>query len=519
MLTTQLERTWRGAWAAEAALRVRNATEPAARAAAERLLAERLGRLRGLPQKVGQMLSFSWKDDLSTPSNLACLQDAADPLPLSEIRPLLESAWKCPLEQVLQRIESRGRAASIGQVHLAILNDGREVAVKVQYPGIREAIHCDLRSLGWLSAPMGGLSRGFDLQGYRECLLEVLERELDYESELRTQEDMRSIATSHPLIAVPEPIREWCSRTVLVTQWLENKQLDAMLPSLNPAERRRLGEGLAHFFLDGLLNYGCMQADWHPGNVRLREGDNGLQWTLFDFGAPCRLAAATRIVLAELLTTKLDADSSWRILLSLGFDAKWLEPLRGKLADICRLLAEPFHSTADYDICGWKLSERMQAILGDDRWNFRIAAPPSLLPLMRAFHGLIYYLTKLSSPVNLRVLLDKTLSKTAFRPNGDLATASSLPNAGGPGQNTPSAVAQSLKVRVTRGGETVVQLSLPADAVQRLESLLDDDLIRRIQCQGIDVAQISASPQAQACRPGPLFSYHDEAKGIDVWLA
>src|SRR5690606_7472882 len=106
------------------------------------------------------------KDDLSTPSNLACLQDAADPLPLSEIRPLLESAWKCPLEQVLQRIESRGRAASIGQVHLAILNDGREVAVKVQYPGIREAIHCDLRSLGWLSAPMGGLSRGFDLQGY-----------------------------------------------------------------------------------------------------------------------------------------------------------------------------------------------------------------------------------------------------------------------------------------------------------------------------------------------------------------
>jgi hypothetical protein len=152
----------------------------------------------------------------------------------------------------------------------------------------------------------------------------------------------------------------------------------------------------------------------------------------------------------------------------------------------------------------------MAQILGDDRWNFRIAAPPSLLPLMRAFHGLVYYLAKLDAPLNWRATLEKVLDQSLAPINSNQPIAQ---------RDAHTTEATSLKIRVDRGGETVALLTFPANAAERLESLLDDDLAARIKAKGIDIAAIVSSPLVRNRKVGDLFSMADSDRSLRVWLA
>ncbi len=140
----------------------------------------------------------------------------------------MESAWGGPLNQVVRSIDPRGLAASLGQVHRAELLDGRLVAVKVRYPGIRQAALSDLKMLGWLSAPVGDLRRGFDLTSYRTEILRDLEDELDYRVEARNQHHFRSIAADMTNWTVPCVIEELTSENVLVSQWVDGERFDAV---------------------------------------------------------------------------------------------------------------------------------------------------------------------------------------------------------------------------------------------------------------------------------------------------
>ena len=101
--------------------------------------------------------------------------------------PVIAEQWNCDPETVFSEIEPHGRAASLGQVHRATLRDGRTVAIKVQYPGIRQAVEADLKMLGWLSKPVGDLRRGFDLTDYRGAIRDSLDEELDYVREAEHQ--------------------------------------------------------------------------------------------------------------------------------------------------------------------------------------------------------------------------------------------------------------------------------------------------------------------------------------------
>ncbi|MEO1982676.1 MAG: AarF/UbiB family protein, partial [Fuerstiella sp.] len=96
--------------------------------------------MRGLPQKLGQMLSFSLGHEEQAVDQYATLQQGAEPLALEVVRPVMEAAWGCPLEDVLSDIDPAAYAASLGQVHRTTLRDGRAVAIKVQYPGIRDTV-------------------------------------------------------------------------------------------------------------------------------------------------------------------------------------------------------------------------------------------------------------------------------------------------------------------------------------------------------------------------------------------
>jgi predicted unusual protein kinase regulating ubiquinone biosynthesis (AarF/ABC1/UbiB family) len=472
-----------------------------------------MGKLRGLPQKIGQMLSMS-ADDVKAEA-FAPLTDHAEPLALADIEAILREEWGRDPRQIYSFVEPIGLAASLGQVHRAHLRDGREVAIKVQYPGIRQAVMNDLKMLGWLSAPVGDLRRGFDLTGYRQEILRDLEAELDYRVEAENQARFGSIGRELPGWIIPELIPAHCTQRVLVSRWVVGDRIEeaAAWPQL---QRDQLAAALVRGFFNLLFGHGLIHADPHPGNYRFTQTKAGPAIVLYDYGSVMTLESDEVASLLKLIEmTDQKQGDPLGLMLSLGFRGELLKPMRSKLPALCAAMLEPFCIEAKYDLSRWRRSERIADILGDDRWNFRMSGPPNFIFVMRAFRGLTYYLEKLDSPVSWGIALRPYLAmhrQALDEWRSDVPVEE--PAAGFAG------MAKLLKIRVTEHGATKVALTFQSDAVDDLDELMDEDLKKRVQSQGIDVAAIVRRVRQSAFVPQELFAIPetDGQRAVRVWL-
>lgn len=246
--------------------RLRNASDTKVQESARLHLVQRLGRLRGLPQKIGQLVSMN--DAGEEPSAYLPLTDSAEPVDLEDLLPVLREQWSCDPDDIIEDINPRGLAASLGQVHQATLRDGRLVAIKIQYPGIRQALEADLKMLGWLASPLGDLKRGFDFASYRDVIRGSLDNELDYMLEASTQRRYASLAGTLDMV-VPGVIDELSGSQVLVTTW-EDGDTIAVAARWPQAERFALAKQVMQQFLTMVLEHGEVHADPHSGNYRFR---------------------------------------------------------------------------------------------------------------------------------------------------------------------------------------------------------------------------------------------------------
>jgi hypothetical protein len=521
MALKTLGRTVAYAGLAKDAYRLRRADNEVVRSQARRHLIERMGKLRGLPQKLGQMMSFSGTredDDPLAADDFATLQESAEPLALGEVQPVIENEWQCPLSDVLAHINPLAHAASLGQVHRARTIDGRDVAVKVQYPGIGDSIQTDLKLLGWLSAPVGNLRRGFDLSAYRQVILDDLQKELDYRREAEHQRRFANWADEDARLAVPRVVDELSTDRVLVTEWQSGDTWQQVKADWTDADKRKLARTLLGLFLDGLFGRGMMHADLHPGNLRFRRphgsSSSGLaQVLMYDFGCVYFPENDDRLTLLRLIRATMRGDESpWPLFLKLGFNKEFLEPLADKLPALCRILFEPFCVEYPYDPADWRLAERVADILGDDRWNFRIAGPASMIFLLRAFHGLAYYMEGLQRPVMWHRAIRPLIDRFGADMNRlDLPAAESHHRDFG-------SLAKYLKIRVREDGRTKVELTSYAAGIDDLDGLLDDDLKRRIAAQQIDLSTVVTQVRQRGYTPGPVFELTEGNKEVAVWL-
>jgi predicted unusual protein kinase regulating ubiquinone biosynthesis (AarF/ABC1/UbiB family) len=479
-----------------------------------------MGKLRGLPQKIGQILSMSGDADRATIFD--GLTDGAEPIGFDEIRPMLEAAWGRPLDDVVRSIDERGIAASLGQVHRAELKDGRRVAIKVRYPGIRDAVMNDLKLVGWLSSPVGDLRRGFDLAGYRAEILRDLNEELNYRREAANQNRFAALLADHPAWIVPNVIEVLSGESVLVSEWVDGQRA-ADLARWDDASRGALGRALVDGFLALLFDHGVVHADPHAGNYRFLRSPDGPRIVLYDFGSVATVDADRRTALLALIdmASRRDGDPLGP-LTALGFDARLLGPIRWKLAALTAVLFEPFASAGKYDLSRWRRGERADAILGTDRWNFRLAGPPDLIFLMRAFAGLTHYLDILKTPVCWAAAIAPYLKRDASAIAASTtrcATAAVDTGADAGAAGTFAGMATSLCILVTEGGREKVRVTLPAAAVDGLDDLIDDDLRTKIAAKGIDVDVIVRRAQGSAYAPQELFSLREASREVRVWLA
>jgi predicted unusual protein kinase regulating ubiquinone biosynthesis (AarF/ABC1/UbiB family) len=240
-------------------------------------MVETLGRMKGAAMKIGQLASFIDTEFLPPEyrelyqEQLAQLRTSAPPMPWKKVSSVLDEEWEAPPEELFEDFDhDAAAAASIGQVHRAVLPDGREVAVKIQYPGVAEAIRADMQNAGMILRLAKALAPGLDAKAAAEELKERVMEELDYEFEAQNQRAFARGYRGHPFVCVPDVITRLSTTRVLVTEWVEGKGFEEVRQLPQP-EKDRFGEIVFRFCFGSIYHLQHFNADAHPGNYILME--------------------------------------------------------------------------------------------------------------------------------------------------------------------------------------------------------------------------------------------------------
>ena len=268
-----------------------------------------LGELKGGALKAGQLLStvealFPQDPEATWREALVSLQSGNAALPFAEVEPVLRHELGADWRDELPGFQEQAvAAASIGQVHRATLRDGTPVAVKVQYPGVREALVADVRTLSWVSRAAALVARGMALPPLVRELRDRLVEELDYEHEGRTQERFRRAFADDPDVVVPRVVR--ATSRVLVMTWLDGRSLAEVARTDAEPERARVAALYQRFLVSGPERAGLLHTDPHPGNfLVLADGRLGV----LDFGSSLELPGGMPATFGRLLRALLSDD-------------------------------------------------------------------------------------------------------------------------------------------------------------------------------------------------------------------
>ena len=378
-----------------------------------------LGELKGGAMKFGQALSVfesALPEEVAGPYRAALtkLQEAAPPMPTrtvhSVLRERLGEDWS---ELFLEFEDKPSAAASIGQVHRAVWHDGREVAVKVQYPGAGEALLSDLTQLSRFARLLGPLIPGMDIKPLITELRDRVSEELDYALEAEAQETHATEFAGDPDVLVPAVVHQ-CDQ-VLVTEWIDGIPLSEVITEGTQEQRDRAGQLLARFLFSGPARTGLLHADPHPGNFRLLPDEQG-GWRLgvLDFGTVDRLPGGlpSTIGYSLRMTLEGEAEAVYQLLREEGFVKESIELEPDAVMDYLLPIIEPAQADEFTFTRGWMRSQA--ARIADPRSPAHqlgrlLNLPPSYLLIHRVTLSTIGVLCQLGATVRLRDELEEWL--------------------------------------------------------------------------------------------------------------
>ncbi|MEV6839915.1 AarF/ABC1/UbiB kinase family protein [Streptomyces sp. NPDC051133] len=381
-----------------------------------------LGELKGGAMKFGQALSVfesALPEEIAGPYRTALtkLQEAAPPMPTRTVHAVLEERLGPDWHDLFEEFEDKpAAAASIGQVHRAVWHDGREVAVKVQYPGAGEALISDLGQLSRFARLLGPLIPGMDIKPLIAELKDRVSEELDYGLEAQAQTAHADEFADDPDVVVPAVVHQ-CEQ-VLVTEWIDGVPLSEIIADGTQEQRDRAGQLLARFLFSGPARTGLLHADPHPGNFRLLPGgpDGEDDWRLgvLDFGTVDRLPGGLPAPIGVSLRLTLDGDAEtvYELLCAEGFVKESIELDPEAVLDYLLPIIEPARVEDFTFTRGWMRSQA--ARIADPRspayqLGKRLNLPPAYLLIHRVTLSTIGVLCQLGATVRLREELEEWL--------------------------------------------------------------------------------------------------------------
>lgn len=383
--------------------------------------AEVLGTMRGLAAKVGQTLSYV--DGIIPEAQrehyekaLGKLRDATPRSSPAAVKSLIEAELGAPLEGLFQSFEERPFAsASIGQVHRAVLSDGRAVAVKVQHPGIATAVESDLQNAGVMEGLVSVLGpKGIDTKAAYDEVAARFREELDYELEAARQQSFAELHAGDPTIRIPAVITERSTRRVLTTELAEGLGFEEATRQ-SESERRAWAQTLWRFVFKGNLVGAMFNADPHPGNYLF--GPDG-RVVFLDFGCvqPIgaeRLPTARAMHIAALNRDEAGfAEHAARLLGTRGgeygtravaYSRRCFDPM----------FASPFHITRTYTTSLFQELGELKRFFWAKDGSF-VMLPPAMLLLNRLQFGFYSVLSRFDVAVDYAAVEREFLAKAGL---------------------------------------------------------------------------------------------------------
>jgi predicted unusual protein kinase regulating ubiquinone biosynthesis (AarF/ABC1/UbiB family) len=375
---------------------------------AERIL-ELLGSMKGAAMKLGQIASFV---DFDLPPEvratyhtvLAELRDAAPPLDPDVIAAVVHDEFGAPVEDVFASWERHPMAsASIGQVHRATLPDDTPVAVKIQYPGVAEAVEADLANAESFAPLSRVFSPNLKIKPLMEELrLRVLD-ELDYQREAQYQQAFFERYDGHPFIRVPRVHADWCRPRVLTADLAVGATFDRMLEVAGEDEQQRYAEIIYRFVFGSIHRFRLFNADPHPGNY-LFPGDGTV--VFLDFGSVKPFSSRTREEMLGLLDAVLagDADRLVDAMRGAGFILAGHHVDPGRVLEWYRIFHEPILEDREFTYTP-EFAREVIRTTSDPRGGYldmlrKLNLPPDYLLLNRIQWGVNSILGRLRATAN-----------------------------------------------------------------------------------------------------------------------
>ena len=366
-----------------------------------------LGELKGGAMKLGQALSVfeaALPPEIAEPyrATLTRLQESAPPLPAGTMHKVLAGdmgeQWRASFAEF---DDQPAAAASIGQVHRAVWSDGRQVAVKIQYPGAGRALMSDLSQLSRFARVFSALMPGLEVKPLLAELRDRVAGELDYRLEAAAQEAFAAAYAGDPDVCVPRVV--CVSDHVLVTEWLDGIPLATIIAGGTAAQRQRAGIMVIRFLFSGPARAGLLHADPHPGNFRLlADGRLGV----LDFGAVDRLPGGFPPIFGVVLRLMHEGGDLARLedeLRSHGYLRDGVSVDLTALRAFLVPLAEPSRAESFRFSREWLRTETAQAsALRSSSVLRRLNLPPSYLLIHRVLASGLGVLCQLECEVPFR---------------------------------------------------------------------------------------------------------------------
>jgi len=393
-----------------------------------RRLARRLAGMRGAAMKLGQLLSMEGEDLLprEVSDALAVLRADGDAMPPSQLRRVLSQAWGRGWEERLREFEFEPiAAASIGQVHRAVTQDGRELALKIQYPGVSRSTASDVDNLAAVLRLSRILPRDVDLSGLVAEAKRQLRRETDYQQEAENLARYRAHLREQPEFVVPAVHPDLTTAHVLAMDRIAGLPLEDLCGPGHPqALRDRVGTLLFRLLLRELFEFRFLQTDpnlanylWLPEQQRI---------ALLDLGAAREISPGLSDRYAELCRSGMmrDAVGLERAAVEIGFLPRNEPPARrAAFLDFITLACEPFRWGEVYDFGRSDLPARLRdtATRLAFHHGFRQPPPPETLFIQRKLGGTLLLCARLRARFDVASLLREALARRKRDADGDAA--------------------------------------------------------------------------------------------------
>jgi len=374
-----------------------------------------LGELKGGAMKFGQAMSMfesALPEELAGPyrATLTKLQDSAPPMPAAVVHTVLAEDMGRQWRRKFTSFDNvPAAAASIGQVHRAVWKDGRDVAVKVQYPGAGDALRSDLNQITRMGRLFGSWVPGLDIKPLLDELRERIGEEVDYRREAEAQRGFADAFADDPEFRVPAPV--WNGEHVIVSEWVDGRPLSQIIAAGTQEERNRTGLLYVRFLFSGPERAGLLHADPHPGNYRITpEGRLGV----LDYGLVARLPDGLPRPIGQLLRRAVDGDHEAMLegLREEGFVKPHIRIEPAELYDYLGPFTAPARAESFHFNREWMRGQFSR--LNDPRSpgytiGLKLNLPPSYLLIHRVWIGGMAVLSQLDCEAPFRAELERWL--------------------------------------------------------------------------------------------------------------